>query len=55
MGVTETNLDDYLSTPDCPQCGSEDVICTETRSNGHGGYIKVWYCEKCGHTWATES
>ncbi|MGI6229731.1 MAG: hypothetical protein ACOYJL_02325 [Tractidigestivibacter sp.] len=25
--VDESSLDAYLLTPDCPQCGSEDVVC----------------------------
>ena len=44
-------LDSWLMEPDCPQCGSEDVRLLETCSDGMGGTIKVWYCNKCGHTW----
>ena len=47
-------LDDYLNMPDCPQCGSEDVVLKEVRSDGFGGTIKIYYCEKCGHTWAVQ-
>ena len=47
--VTEiTNLDDDLSMPDGPPCGSEDVVVRETLADG----TKVYYCEKCGHVWA---
>ena len=53
--VEITDLDDYLMTPDCPQCGSEDVVCTDTRPDGQGGLIKVWFCKKCGHTWAEQA
>ena len=44
-------LDDWLLEPDCPQCGSEDVVCIDTMPSGDGGILKVWYCNKCGHTW----
>ena len=40
-------FDEWLLEPDCPQCGSEDVVCLEARAGG----TKVWYCNKCGHTW----
>lgn len=53
--VEVTDLDDYLLAPDCPQCGSEDVVCTDTRPDGMGGIIKVWLCKKCGHTWAEQA
>ena len=54
MAVTEINdaeLDAYLSMPDCPQCGSDDVECTDSYSDGLGGIVRVYYCSKCGHTW----
>ncbi|MBQ6521306.1 MAG: transposase [Atopobiaceae bacterium] len=46
--LSDDALDAWLLEPDCPQCGSEDVTCLETRADG----MKVWYCNKCGHTWA---
>ena len=45
--LSGTAFDKWLLEPDCPQCGSEDVACLETRLDG----AKVWYCNKCGHTW----
>ncbi len=44
-------LDEYLSQPDCPQCGSDDVVCIDSYPDGVGGTVKVWHCNKCGHTW----
>ena len=44
-------LDAYLAQPDCPQCGSDDVVCTKEMPDGMGGTLRVWYCRKCGHTW----
>jgi transposase-like protein len=44
-------LDNWLLEPDCPQCGSEDVVCTDSYPDGFGGIVKVYYCNKCGHTW----
>jgi transposase-like protein len=44
-------LDEYLAQPDCPQCGSDDVVCTDRMPDGMGGVVTVWYCKKCGHTW----
>lgn len=46
-----TSLDEWLAEPDCPQCGSEDVTCTQSYQDGLGRTVKVWYCNKCGHTW----
>ena len=46
--LSDDALDAWLLETDCPQCGSEDVTCLETRADG----MKVWYCNKCGHTWA---
>ena len=54
MAVTEISDDDldaYLNMPDCPQCGSDDVECTDSYPDGFGGIVKVYYCNKCGHTW----
>ncbi len=53
--ISDTDLNAYLMEPDCPQCGSEDVTLVETKSDGRGGTIKVWYCNKCGHRWVEES
>ncbi len=56
MAVTEISdaeLEAYLSTPDCPQCGSDDVDLTDSYTDGFGNVVKVYYCNKCGHTWAT--
>ena len=49
--VSDTNLEEWLLEPDCPQCGSEDVVCTDSYPDGFGGIVKVYYCNKCGHTW----
>lgn len=49
--ISGSALDDWLMEPDCPQCGSEDVKLIEEKPDGFGGTIKVWYCNKCGHTW----
>ena len=46
-----TNLEEWLAEPDCPQCGSEDVVCTDSYRDNLGRIVKVWYCNKCGHTW----
>ena len=54
MAVTEltgNDLDAYLATPDCPQCGSDDVVCIDSYPDGFGGLLKVYRCKKCGHTW----
>ena len=48
-------LDKWLLEPDCPQCGSEDVVLVESKPDGFGGTIKVWYCNKCGHVWVEKS
>ena len=50
--ISDDELDAYLSMPDCPQCGSEDVVLTDSYPDGFGGTVKVYYCKKCGHTWA---
>lgn len=52
-GLTGSALDDYLGTPDCPQCGSEDVVCIDSHPDGLGTGVKVWRCNKCGHVWTT--
>lgn len=44
-------LDEWLLEPDCPQCGSEDVVCQDSYKDNLGRTVKVWYCNKCGHTW----
>ena len=57
MGISDLSgsaLDDWLLEPDCPQCGSEDVVCVDTMPDGKGGILKVWYCNKCGHTWTEQ-
>ena len=54
MAITEvsgSDLDDYLDMPDCPQCGSDDVVCTQSYPNGLGGTVKVYLCNRCGHIW----
>lgn len=53
--ISDSDLDDWLSQPDCPQCGSEDVTCIESRPDGFGGTTKVWRCDACGYTWAERS
>ena len=49
--MSGSDLDDWLNIPDCPQCGSEDVDCTDTYTDGLGRTVKVYLCHKCGHTW----
>ncbi|MDO4536727.1 MAG: hypothetical protein Q4B54_01080 [Coriobacteriales bacterium] len=49
--ISNDGLDAWLMEPDCPQCGSEDVTCTDSYTDGLGRTVKVWYCNKCGHTW----
>lgn len=49
--ISGSELDEYLLSPDCPQCGSDDVICTDSYSDGIGKTVCVWYCKKCGHVW----
>lgn len=53
--LTGSALDDYLNTPDCPQCSSDEVVCTDSYPDGMGGAMKVWRCERCGHVWTTSS
>ncbi|MBR3225590.1 MAG: hypothetical protein IKF78_09725 [Atopobiaceae bacterium] len=53
--MSGTGLDEWLLEPDCPQCGSEDVVCKQTTTDSLGRTIKVWYCNKCGHTWTEVS
>ncbi|MEE1274844.1 MAG: hypothetical protein UHI81_10135 [Olegusella sp.] len=48
--VSVTDLDDYLSTPDCPDCGSEDVDLVTTMRDGDW-VIKQYRCNVCGHVW----
>ena len=35
--------------------GSEDVRLIEEKPDGFGGVIRVWYCNKCGHTWVEKA
>lgn len=49
--ISDDDLDAYLNMPDCPQCGSDDVECTDTHPDGFGNIVKVYYCKKCGHIW----
>lgn len=48
--VSEADLDDYLLTPDCPDCGSEDVDLIATLRDG-GYVIRQYRCNTCGHVW----
>ncbi len=48
--VDSSELDEYLMMPDCPECGSEDVVCMETYQDGER-VIKQYLCNKCGHVW----
>ena len=51
--VSDDELDDYFSTPDCPDCGSEDVELIGSIQDGM--YVgKQYRCNKCGPVW-TES
>lgn len=50
--ISDEELDAYLASPDCPQCGSEDVVCTDTSPDGLGGTIRSYRCNTCGYTWA---
>ncbi len=49
--VSEEDLESYLLLPDCPECGSEDVVCTATVRDGDY-IVKQYFCNKCGHVWA---
>lgn len=49
--VDESSLDAYLLTPDCPQCGSEDVVCIDSQPDGFGGAMRTYRCERCGYVW----
>ena len=42
-------LDQWLLEPDCPQCGSDDVVLVEEKPDGFGGTVKVCRFNKCGH------
>jgi len=53
--ISGSELDAYLMEPDCPQCGSDNVVCTESYEDGMGNRISVWYCRKCGHTWTEKT
>lgn len=48
--VSESELDDYLMSPDCPDCGSEDVDLIDTLRDGDWE-IRQYRCNKCGHVW----
>ena len=48
--VNYTELDDYLMSPDCPDCGSEDVDLIATVQDG-AYVIKQYRCNVCGHVW----
>lgn len=55
MGAQETSgdeLDAYLSCPDCPVCGSDDVSLTQSCPDGLGNIAHVHLCSKCGHVWS---
>ena len=51
MADSVVDLNSGLAEPDCPQCGSEDVVLKESYKDSLGRTVKVWYCNKCGHTW----
>lgn len=50
--VSGDELDAYLMSPDCPQCGSDDVSMTDSYPDGLGNIVRVYLCHKCGHVWA---
>lgn len=55
MGAQETSgdeLDAYLSCPDCPVCGSDDVSLTQSCPDGLGNIVHVHLCGKCRHVWS---
>ena len=49
--LSDEAIDAYLAEPDCPQCGSEDVVCTGARPDGTGGVWRTWACNRCGYVW----
>lgn len=49
--VSDDDLDAYLGMPDCPQCGSDDVVLQDSYPDGAGSVVKVYRCQKCGHVW----
>lgn len=55
MGAQETSgdeLDAYLSCPDCPVCGSDDVSLIQSYPDGLVNIVHVHLCGKCRHVWS---
>jgi rubredoxin len=50
--ISGDDLDAYLSCPDCPVCGSDNVTCTQSYPDGLGNIVHVYLCNKCGHVWS---
>jgi len=48
-------LDEYLMQPDCPQCGSDNVVCTSSYDDGLGHTVRQYLCRVCGHVWTETS
>lgn len=48
--LSDADLDAYLSSPDCPDCGSEDVDLIATMQDG-AYVIRQYRCNVCGHVW----
>ena len=40
--ISGDDLDAYLSCPDCPVCGSDDVTCTQSYPDGLGNIVHVY-------------
>jgi predicted RNA-binding Zn-ribbon protein involved in translation (DUF1610 family) len=42
-----------LSRPNCPRCGSVQLVAEESRFSTNGRIEHDWSCDDCGHAFAT--
>jgi hypothetical protein len=42
-----------LSRPNCPRCGSVQLVAEESRFSPNGRIDHDWSCDSCGHVFAT--
>jgi predicted RNA-binding Zn-ribbon protein involved in translation (DUF1610 family) len=54
LSASQTLATADLSRPNCPHCGSVQLIAEESRFSPNGGRIDHdWSCDECGHVFAT--